>query len=78
MLILTCFLLVFAVAHASSGLFHHVDMHHLALPLAVAALAYQGQDFVRRYFFATRQNRQALACDMLSYPTQLPIIFSSA
>ena len=75
MLILFCFLLVFAVSHASSGLFHHVDLRHLALPLAVAALAYQGQDFVRRYFFATRQNRQALAGDMLSYPTQLPIIF---
>lgn len=75
MLILSCFLLVFAVFSASSGLFHHVDLRPLALPLAVAALAYQGQDFVRRYFFATRQNRKALAGDMLSYPTQLPIIF---
>ena len=74
-LILTCFLLVFAVSGASSGLFRHADLRHLALPLAVAVFAYQGQDFVRRYFFATRQNRQALAGDILSYPTQLPIIF---
>jgi O-antigen/teichoic acid export membrane protein len=32
------------------------------------------QDFVRRYFFATRQNRRALADDSLSYLTQLPIL----
>jgi O-antigen/teichoic acid export membrane protein len=41
----------------------------------VAALAYQTQDFVRRYFFATRQSRSALANDSLSYLTQLPILF---
>jgi O-antigen/teichoic acid export membrane protein len=33
------------------------------------------QDFVRRYFFATRQSRRALADDVLSYLTQLPILF---
>lgn len=75
LLILFSFLLVFAGCRASSGFFNHVDVRPLSLPLAVAALAYQGQDFVRRYFFATGQNRRALACDILSYPTQLPSIF---
>jgi len=32
------------------------------------------QDFLRRYFFATRQSRHALADDALSYLTQLPIL----
>ena len=31
--------------------------------------------FCRRYFFATRQSRRALADDALSYLTQLPILF---
>jgi O-antigen/teichoic acid export membrane protein len=51
-------------------------LQHLALPLAVSAFAYQMQDFVRRYFFATRQSLRALADDALSYLTQLPILFS--
>jgi O-antigen/teichoic acid export membrane protein len=33
------------------------------------------QDFFRRYFFATRQSRRALADDTLSYLAQLPILF---
>jgi O-antigen/teichoic acid export membrane protein len=32
------------------------------------------QDFLRRYFFATRQSRRAFADDALSYLTQLPIL----
>ena len=74
-LVLFCFLLVFAVLKTSAGFFHHQELQALALPLAVSAFAYQMQDFVRRYFFATRQSRRALADDALSYLTQLPIIF---
>jgi O-antigen/teichoic acid export membrane protein len=70
-----CFVLVFAGLKTSSGFFRHSDLRHLALPLAVSAFAYQMQDFVRRYFFATRQSRRALADDALSYLTQLPLIF---
>jgi O-antigen/teichoic acid export membrane protein len=33
------------------------------------------QDFLRRYFFSTRQSRRAFADDALSYLPQLPIIF---
>ncbi len=46
----------------------------LGLPLAFAALTYQLQDFLRRYFFCTRQTKLALICDSISYLTQLPII----
>jgi O-antigen/teichoic acid export membrane protein len=70
-----CFILVFAALKTSSGFFRHADLRHLALPLAVAAFAYQTQDFVRRYFFSTRQSRLALADDALSYITQLPLLF---
>jgi O-antigen/teichoic acid export membrane protein len=74
-LVTFCFILVFAALKTSSRFFHHADLQNLALPLAVSAFAYQMQDFVRRYFFATRQSRYALADDALSYLTQLPILF---
>jgi O-antigen/teichoic acid export membrane protein len=70
-----CFVLVLVVLKVFSHFFHHADLQQLALPLAVSAFAYQMQDFVRRYFFATRQSRFALADDALSYLTQLPILF---
>jgi len=70
-----CFILVFAALKASSHYFRHADLQQLALPLAVSAFAYQAQDFVRRYFFSTRQSSRALADDALSYLTQLPILF---
>ena len=68
------FVLVFVALKVSSGFFRHADLQHLALPLAVSAFAYQMQDFVRRYFFATRQSSHALANDALSYLPQLPIL----
>jgi O-antigen/teichoic acid export membrane protein len=74
-LISFCFVFVFAALKASSYYFRHSNLQQLALPLAVSAFAYQAQDFVRRYFFSTRQSRRALADDALSYLTQLPILF---
>ena len=74
-LVSCCFVLVFLAIKASSNFFPHNNLQRLALPLAVSAFAYQSQDFVRRYFFATRQSRRALADDVLSYLTQLPILF---
>jgi O-antigen/teichoic acid export membrane protein len=74
-LVTLCFVLVFVAVKTSSSIFPHADLKHLALPLAVSAFAYQMQDFLRRYFFATRQSRRALADDALSYLTQLPILF---
>lgn len=74
-LVALCFPLVFLSVKACSGILHHPEVAHLALPLAVAAFAYQAQDFVRRYFYVTRQSRRALYDDVLSYPTQLlPIL----
>jgi O-antigen/teichoic acid export membrane protein len=70
-----CFVFVFAALKISSHLFPHADLQRLALPLAVSAFAYQMQDFVRRYFFATRQSCRALVDDALSYLAQLPILF---
>jgi len=69
-----CFVLVFAALKVSSSFFPHAGLQRLALPLAVSAFAYQMQDFFRRYFFATRQSRRALADDALSYLAQLPIL----
>jgi O-antigen/teichoic acid export membrane protein len=74
-LVTLCFVLVFVALKTSSGIFRHADLQHLALPLAVSAFAYQMQDFLRRYFFATHQGRRAFADDVLSYLTQLPILF---
>ncbi|MGA7340505.1 MAG: hypothetical protein WBE72_13520 [Terracidiphilus sp.] len=74
-LVSICFAAVFAGLEAFGGSFGHADVRHLALPLAVSAFAYQMQDFVRRYFFAAAQGRYAFLDDVLSYFTQLPILF---
>ncbi len=52
----------------------NIDVRYLAFPLACAAFAYQMQDFVRRYFFATARSRRAFIDDLVSYIPQLPII----
>jgi O-antigen/teichoic acid export membrane protein len=69
------FVLVFAGLKLSNNFFPHEHLRQLALPLAFSAFAYQMQDFLRRYFFATHQSFRALADDALSYLTQLPILF---
>jgi O-antigen/teichoic acid export membrane protein len=74
-LVSCCFVLVLIVLEVSDNFFPHIGLRQLALPLAVSAFAYQMQDFVRRYFFATRQSRRAFADDVLSYLIQLPILF---
>jgi len=47
----------------------------LAIPASGATLAYLLQEFLRRYFFCTRQSKLALVTDIVSYLTQLPFIF---
>jgi O-antigen/teichoic acid export membrane protein len=47
----------------------------LALPISGATLAYLLQDFLRRYFFCSGQSKRALITDIVSYLTQIPIIF---
>lgn len=74
-LVSVCFALVLAALKVSSNYFPLAGLRQLALPLAFSAFAYQMQDFIRRYFFATRQSRRAFADDLLSYIPQLPILF---
>jgi len=47
----------------------------LALPITAATFAYLLQEFLRRYFFCTGQSKRALITDVVSYLSQLPIIF---
>jgi O-antigen/teichoic acid export membrane protein len=74
-LVASCVVLVFIALKFSDIFFPHKNLQQLALPLAVSSFAYLLQDFLRRYFFSTRQSRRALADDVLSYLPQLPIIF---
>lgn len=74
-LVACCFVLVFVALEFSAVFFPGRNLQHLALPLAVSAFAYQMQDFLRRYFFSTRQSRRAFIDDACSYLPQLPIIF---
>jgi O-antigen/teichoic acid export membrane protein len=80
-LVTFCFVLVFIAVKLFGNFFPHASLQQramlrqLALPLAVSAFAYQMQDFIRRYFFVTRQSHRALADDALSYLPQLPLLF---
>lgn len=46
----------------------------LALPLAVAVFAYQTQDFMRRYFFATHREKLGFLNDAVSFLPQVLIL----
>ena len=46
----------------------------LAFPLAFVTVSYLLQDFIRRYFFCIRRAKLALATDVTSYITQLPLL----
>jgi O-antigen/teichoic acid export membrane protein len=46
----------------------------LALPLAVSVFAYQMQDFMRRYFFATRREKLGFLNDAVSFLPQVLIL----
>lgn len=59
----------------SNRLFPDWKVSELALPVCVATFAYLLQEFLRRYFFCTRQSKRALISDIVSYITQVPIIF---
>ena len=50
------------------------NVQGLGVPLSFAAFSYLLQDFIRRYFFSTRQSKLALLSDAISYLTQIPII----
>ena len=54
---------------------HRPGLASLTFPLCLATVAYLLQDFVRRYFFTTRQSRRAFLNDAVSCLPQLPLIF---
>ncbi len=68
-------LLMYAGVLLSARFFPQWGVAYLALPISVATFAYLLQDFLRRYFFCTRQSKLALATDAVSYITQLPMLF---
>lgn len=50
------------------------NIQSLGLPLAVTLLAWQLQDFIRRYFFVRGQEAMAFLNDAISYMTQLILL----
>lgn len=59
----------------SARIYPQWGVSELAMPLSWTTLAYLLQEFLRRYFFCTRQSARALVTDAVSYLTQLPLIF---
>jgi O-antigen/teichoic acid export membrane protein len=68
-------LIMFVSVQLSTKYFPQWEVGNLALPLSGATFAYLLQEFVRRYFFCTGQSGRALATDVVSYLSQLPILF---
>ena len=67
--------IMFVSVRLSTRFYPQWGIGDLALPLSCATLAYLLQEFLRRYFFCTRQSVRALTTDAVGYLTQLPIVF---
>jgi len=72
---LVAFMLVWAGTAVAAAVFPDWNITGLALPLACAALAFQMQDFLRRYFFTRGRGGMAFATDAMRYVGQLVILF---
>jgi O-antigen/teichoic acid export membrane protein len=72
-LVFSCvvYLLLFAGVRLSGGLFPEWGVESLALPLATANLAFQFQDFLRRYFFTRGRASVAFVNDAFRYIGQI-------
>jgi O-antigen/teichoic acid export membrane protein len=68
-------LIMFTSVRLSEIYFPQWKVGNLAWPIGAATLAYLLQEFLRRYFFCTGQSKRALTTDVISYLSQLPIIF---
>ncbi len=68
------FLLLLAGVRLSGMVFPEWRVEGLALPLAVAALACQFQDFLRRYFFTRGRGAAAFANDAIRYLGQIAVL----
>ncbi len=69
------FTLVWAGVEASAVLFPEWRVGGLGLPLAAAAIAFQIQDCLRRYFFTRGRGGAAFANDAVRYLGQLAVLF---
>ena len=68
------FLLLLAGVGLAGALFPEWRVDGLALPLAVAAFAFQCQNFLRRYFFTRGRGAAAFANDGLRYLGQIVVL----
>ncbi len=68
------FLLLLAGVRLSGVVFPEWRVEGLALPLAVAAVAVQFQDFLRRYFFTRGRGAAAFANDAIRYLGQIAVL----
>lgn len=68
------FLVLFFGIKISGMIFPQWNVQGLALPLASAALAFQMQDFIRRYFFTRQRPLAAFVNDVISYMGQLSFL----
>jgi O-antigen/teichoic acid export membrane protein len=69
------FVSLFAGVHWSGALFPEWQVEALALPLALAALAFLFQDFLRRYFFTRSRQSVAFVIDLVRYGGQIVVLF---
>ncbi len=68
------FFLLFASVRLSGLVFPEWRVEGLALPLATAGLAFQFQDFLRRYFYTRNRGAAAFASDAVRYLGQIAIL----
>ena len=68
------FVVLFAVIEGSPLLFPYWSLGGLGLPLASAAVAFQFQDFLRRYLFTRGKAAQAFVNDGVRYLGQLVVL----
>ena len=68
------FVVFFSGVHWSGVVFPEWEVEGLALPLAFAALAFQFQDFLRRYFFTRSRAAVAFANDAIRYLGQIAVL----
>ena len=69
------FAVVWAGVSFSAVLAPEWGVAELAVPLSCAAVAYQFQDFLRRYFFTRGRGSKAFTCDMVRCLSQLAALF---
>ena len=70
----TAFVLLFLGVSLTGSVFPDWDIQHLALPLASVVMAFQLQDFLRRYFFTRGRPVLAFIMDAVRYIGQLTVL----